>query len=90
MNITWLFFKTEYLALAGVAQWIECWPENQGLPVQFPVKAHAWIVGQVSSGGAQEATTHYASLSLSPFLHLSLSLSFSLPSPLSKSKNQNI
>ena len=31
----------DYLALAGVAQWIECQPANQRLLVQFLVKAHA-------------------------------------------------
>ena len=44
-------------ALAGVAQWIEGWPANQRVAC-FPVRAHAWVVGQVPSRGAPEATTH--------------------------------
>ena len=34
-------------ALAGVAQWIECRLRTKGLPVQFPVRAYAWVAGQV-------------------------------------------
>ena len=34
-------------ALAGDAQWIEQQPVNQKVAVQFPVRAHAWVVGQV-------------------------------------------
>ena len=41
--------------------------QPKGSPVRFPVGAHAWVVGQVPSRGAQEATTHwYFSPSLSP------------------------
>ena len=32
----------ERMVLAGAAQWIEHEPVNQGLPVQFPVRAHTW------------------------------------------------
>ena len=32
--------------------------QPKGSPVRFPVGAHAWVVGQVPSRGAQEATTH--------------------------------
>ena len=46
-------------ALASVAQWNECWPAIQGSLVLFPVRANAWVVDQVSSRGAQEATTHW-------------------------------
>ena len=50
-----IFFKRFYLALAGVAQWIECQPVNQrALPVQFPVRLHAWVAGQVLGGGAHK------------------------------------
>ena len=42
-------------ALAGVTQWIDCWPVNQS-PVRFPIRAHAWIAGQSPIGGVQEAT----------------------------------
>ena len=53
-----LILKNVYMALAGVVKWVECGPVNQGLPVQFPVRAHAWVVGQVPGwGGAQEETT---------------------------------
>ena len=37
--------------LAGMAQWIEHQPANQGSLVQFPIKAHAWVAGQVPSLG---------------------------------------
>ena len=39
------------LALAGVAQWIECQPVNQS-------RAHAWVVGRVPSRGALEKQPH--------------------------------
>ena len=45
-----------------------------GLPVQFPVRAHAWVAGQVPSGGRVRGN----------YTLMFLSLSFSLPSPLSK------
>ena len=38
-------------ALAGVAQWIEHGLQTKGLLVRFPVRAHAWVAGQVPSGG---------------------------------------
>ena len=37
------------LALAGVAQWIEHGLPTKGLPVQFPVRAQAWVADQVPS-----------------------------------------
>ena len=43
-------------------------------PVQFPVRAHAWIAGQVPSRNAGEATT------------IDVSLPLSLLPPLSKNK----
>ena len=64
------------LTLAGVAQWTECGLWTKRSPVQFPVRAHAWVVGQVPSGG-QVRGNHTL---------IFLSLSFSLPSPLSKNK----
>ena len=36
-------------ALAGVAQWIEYQPVTERLQVQFPIGAHAWVVGWVPS-----------------------------------------
>ena len=38
-------------ALAGVAQWIECWPASQRVPVPFLIMAHAWVVVQVPDWG---------------------------------------
>ena len=50
--------------------------QTKGLPVWFPVRAHAWVVGQVPSRGHVESNHTL----------MFLSLSFSLPSPLSKNK----
>ena len=50
--------------------------QTKGLLVQFPVRAHAWIVGQVPSGGHVRGNHTL----------MFLSLSFSLLSPLSKNK----
>ena len=38
-------------ALAAVAQWTECRPANPKLLVRFPVRAHAWVAGQVPIWG---------------------------------------
>ena len=72
----YLIFKyyKEHVAVAGVAQWIERKPANQGLLVGFPVRAQAWAAGQVPS---REHTRGNHIL-------MFLSLSFSLPFPLSK------
>ena len=67
--------RKECFALAGVAQWIEHWPVNQRSLVRFPVRAHAWVVGQVPS---RECVKGNHTL-----MFLSLSFS-SLPSSLSK------
>ena len=61
------------LALAGVAQWIECRLRTKGLQVQFPVRAHAWVTGQVPSRGCRSATILF-SPSLSPSLPLCLKI----------------
>ena len=66
--------KKVKLALAGVAQWIERGLRTKGSLVQFPVGSHAWIAGQVPSGGHVRGNHTL----------MFLSLSFSLPSPLSK------
>ena len=58
-------------ALAGVAQWIECWTANQMVTVRLPVRAHTWVAGQVPSGGHVRGNHTL----------MFLSLSFSLPSP---------
>ena len=64
--------KNIYTALAGVAQWIECRLQTKVSPVQFPVRAHAWVAGQVPSEG-QVRGNHTL---------MFLSLSFSLASSL--------
>ena len=50
---------------------------TKGLLVQFPVRAHAWVAGQVSSGGRMRG--NHALM----FLYFS----FFLLSPLSKNKH---
>ena len=52
--------------LAGVAQWIERGLQTTGLPVRFPVRAHAWIAGQVPSGGHMRGNHTSIFLSLFP------------------------
>ena len=47
---------------------------TKGSLVGFPVAAHAWVVGQVPSGGHKRQP------------YTDISLSFSLPSPLTKNK----
>ena len=46
--------------------------KTKGSPVQFPVEAHAWVVGQVSGEGH----------TIGKHTLMFLSLSFSFPSPL--------
>ena len=52
--------------------------QTKGSPVQFPVRAHAWVAGQGPSGGCGRGNHTL----------IFLSFSFSLPSPLSKNKNK--
>ena len=33
-------YKKQTMALAGVAQWVECWPVNQTVAGSIPVRAH--------------------------------------------------
>ena len=49
-------------------------PQSERSPVRFPVRAHAWVAGQVPSGGCVGGnyTMMFFSLSLSPSLPLSL------------------
>ena len=61
-------------ALAGMAQWIE---QNKGLPVGFPVRPRAWVVGQAPSRGHMRDN------------HTLMFLFLFLPSPLSKNKQIN-
>ena len=63
-------------ALAGVAQWIECTLGTRQSPVQFTVRAHAWVVGQVPHRGCTRGNHTL----------MFLSLFFSLPSPLSQNE----
>ena len=65
--------KVSYLALAGVAQWIERGLQTKGLPVRFPIRAHAWVAGQVPSGGPHERQPNI-DISLSPSFPLSLKI----------------
>ena len=49
--------------------------QTERLPVRFPVRAHAWVVGQVRG--------HARGNQLMYLLHINVSLPFSLPPPLS-------
>ena len=61
--------------LAGVTQWIERQPATQRVAVQFPVRVHSWVAGQVPGGGLHERQPHIAvSLPLSPSLPLCLKI----------------
>ena len=62
--------------LAGVAQWIERRLRTKRLLVQFPVRAHAWVAGRVSSRGC--ARSNHTLIFLSPSLSPSLSLSLKI------------
>ena len=70
-------------ALASVAQWVEHWPADQRSPVQFLVRAHAWLAVQDPGWEHNEATNQCLSRTLT-----FISLSFFLPSPLSKNINK--
>ena len=63
-------FKKDLGALAGVAQWTECQPVNQRVTSSIPVRAQAWVAGQVSYWGCVRGNQT-----------MFLSLSFSLLSP---------
>ena len=53
------FNEILYMALVGVAQWIECWPANQRGHWLNSQSGHMPGPGARSPvGGAQEATTH--------------------------------
>ena len=68
-------YQKQTIALAGVAQWIERRLQTKGLPVRFPVRAHAWVAAPGPQWGPHERQPH-----------IDVSLSFSLPSPLSENK----
>ena len=68
-----------YLALASVAQRLSGLSTSlrtKGSPVRFPVRAHAWVAGQVPSRGRMRSNHTLMFLSLSP--HLSLCLKIKL------------
>ena len=65
-----------FLAVAGVAQWIDCWPAIYSVARSIPSQAQAWVVGQVPSRGRVRGNHTL----------MFLSLSFSFPSRLSKNK----
>ena len=51
--------KQNKTALAGVAQWIECWPANQSVAGSIPSLGHmSGLQARSPVGGAREATTH--------------------------------
>ena len=64
VNLPWLVW------LSGLSASLR----TKGSPVQFPVRAHAWVAGQVPSRGHTRGNHTL----------IFLSLLFSLPSPLSK------
>ena len=48
-----------FVALAGVAQWIECQPENQRVTSWIPSVGHVpELQARSAAGGGREATTH--------------------------------
>ena len=61
--------KSLELAQAGVAQWIERGLRTKGSPGWFPIRAHAWVTGLVSSTGCARGnhTLMFPSLFLPPF-----------------------
>nr|KAF6416211.1 hypothetical protein HJG59_009491 [Molossus molossus] len=65
---------------ANVAQWLSMDPCTKRSPVQFLVRAHAQIVGQIPSGG-------HAGGRQSMFSLINVSLSLSLPLSLKSIKN---
>ena len=61
-----------------MAQWIGCCLQTKGSPVQFPVRAHAWVTGQVPSRGHARGNHPLLFLCLSPSLPLSLKINKTL------------
>ena len=59
---------TKLWALADVAQWIECGLRTKGSPVRFPVRAYAWVAGQVPGTGHARGNHMLMFPSLSPSL----------------------
>ena len=71
-QIQWPFKKSWLDWLSGLSA--SLWTKE--LPVQFPVRAHAWVAGQVPSGGHVRGNHTL----------MFLSLSFFYPYPISKNK----
>ena len=55
-----VYIDFRHYSPASVAQWMSADLRTKGLLVQFPVRAYAWVVGQIPSRnlGMEEATTH--------------------------------
>ena len=62
------------MALAGVAQGLSASLQTKGSPVLFPVRAHAWVVGQVPSRGCGKGNHTLMFLSLSLLISIPLIL----------------
>ena len=66
MNLELISFKIIFtLALAGVAQWIECWPEKQGVAGLIPGWGTSLGCGP---GGNQSMSLSHIDVSLPLFL----------------------
>ena len=75
-------------ALAGVAQWIECWPVNQRAAGSIPGQGACLGCGPPVAG-AREATTH-GCFSPSPFPSLPLCLKIKSEKKSKKQQQNNI
>ena len=72
------FIRTEVLLWLVWLSGLSAGLQTKGSPVQFPVRAHAWVVGQVPSRDCVRGNQTL----------MFFSLSFSLPSPLSVKKKK--
>ena len=70
-----IFEKNKYLALKVWLSRLSAGLWNEGLPVWFPVRAHAWVVGQAPSRGGGVAYERQPHIDVSFPLFLSPSLS---------------
>ena len=57
--------------LAGVAQWIERQPATERSLVLVPVRAHAWVAGQVTGWGHERGNRSMFLLHTDPSLPFS-------------------
>ena len=81
-----LLIENMHLALAGIAQWIECGLGTKRSLVRFPVRAHAWVAGQVPSREHVRGNHTLIFFSLSFSLPLSLKINKLTP-PQKKPRN---